>query len=80
MPSSTLLTCCVSAALCSALVQAALAAFDSRMRTLDPAQRDADDDELIVDDGGSDLAQNIKCPITLVPVRSHPLPLCPLWP
>ena len=62
---------CMCAALCSAQVQAALAAFDSRMRTLNPSQQRYadDDDELIVDDGGSDLAQNIKCPITLVPVR-----------
>ena len=50
-----------------------MAAFDSRMRALDPAaQSTNDDDELIVDDSGSDLAQNINCPITLVPVRvSH---------
>ncbi len=54
----------------SAGVQTELAAFDSRMHDLDSSQQAADDEDLVMERDGLDLAQNPSCPITLIPVRS----------
>ena len=53
----------------SAEVQTQLAAFDSRMRDLDSSQRATDDEDLVMERDGLDLAQNPACPITMIPVR-----------
>ncbi len=55
----------------SAEVQTELAAFDSRMHGLDSSQRAPDDEDLVMERDGVDLAQNPSCPITMIPVRSN---------
>ena len=56
---------------CSAEVQGELTAFDIRMRALDASQRaDEDDEDLVMENDGTDLAQNLACPMTMIPVRA----------